>query len=253
MLAIIEQKIISLGGLPPNGAGKRRFGRIQDLIYSMNGRADVWHDITSGNNGTLPDGSASTCHAGWDTVTGWGPMDCGSFADVAACMVGGCGPGTGYCAGDSIDPNVTTFCPCFNFGVLGHGCSNSVNANGSFLIANGTASPDTVVFTASEELPTALSIVLQGTTSAVAGIVFGDGIRCANGTLKRLYTKAAAGGVVTAPSGADPHVRARSAALGDTIPPGGIRYYQVYYRDANAGFCPSATFNVSNAYSITWP
>jgi subtilase family serine protease len=157
-LAIIEQDIISLGGLPPDGAGKRRFGRIQDLFYSMNGRPDIWHDITSGSNGTLPDGSASTCHAGWDTVTGWGPMDCGAFAAVAACLTGGCGPGTAYCAGDSGDPFVTTFCPCFNFGALGHGCANSADANGAVLSATGTANPDNVVFTSSGELPSALSL-----------------------------------------------------------------------------------------------
>jgi xanthomonalisin len=60
-LAVAEQKIINGGGLPANGAGKRRFGRIQDLIYSQNGRSDVWFDITSGNNGTLPNGSSSSC------------------------------------------------------------------------------------------------------------------------------------------------------------------------------------------------
>ncbi|HWA83091.1 MAG TPA: hypothetical protein VG820_06660, partial [Fimbriimonadaceae bacterium] len=49
-----------------------RLGRMQDVIYAQNGRSDVWYDITSGGNGTLPDGSSSTCHAGWDFVTGWG-------------------------------------------------------------------------------------------------------------------------------------------------------------------------------------
>lgn len=49
-----------------------RLGRMQDMIYAQNGRSDVWYDITSGNNGTLPDGSSSSAHAGWDFVTGWG-------------------------------------------------------------------------------------------------------------------------------------------------------------------------------------
>jgi hypothetical protein len=88
MLALVEQKIISTGGLPPNGAGKRRFGRMQDLIYSQNGRTDVWFDILSGGNGSLPSGNgASTCHTKWDTVTGWGAMDCNGFvASLAACV-----------------------------------------------------------------------------------------------------------------------------------------------------------------------
>jgi subtilase family serine protease len=78
-LAAAEQQIITNGGLPPDGAGKRRFGRIQDLFYSQNGRSDVWHDITSGSNGTLPSGSASNAGVGWDTVTGWGAIDFNAF------------------------------------------------------------------------------------------------------------------------------------------------------------------------------
>jgi subtilase family serine protease len=81
-LGIAEQKIISQGGLPPNGAGKQRFGRIQDLIYSQNGRSDVWFDITSGSNGKLPDRTTSSAHAGWDYVTGWGPMNLAAFAST---------------------------------------------------------------------------------------------------------------------------------------------------------------------------
>ncbi len=51
----------------------RRFGRLNDLIYSENGRSDVWFDITSGSgNGNLPNGVASVPTVGWDTVTGWG-------------------------------------------------------------------------------------------------------------------------------------------------------------------------------------
>jgi subtilase family serine protease len=89
-LGATEQKIIALGGLPANGAGKQRFGRIQDLFYSQNGRSDIWHDITSGSNGKLPNGSTSSCTAGWDMVTGWGPIDFGAFATLVA--GGGGGP-----------------------------------------------------------------------------------------------------------------------------------------------------------------
>jgi len=80
-LAVAQQKIISLGGLPPNGSGQQRFGRIQDLIYSQNGRLDVWTDITSGGNGNLPNGSPSNCTAYWDTVTGWGAINFDAFVN----------------------------------------------------------------------------------------------------------------------------------------------------------------------------
>ena len=79
MLGVAEQKLIALGGLPADGAGKRRFGRMQNLIYSQNGRTDVWFDVISGSNGTLPNGSASSCTAKWDFVTGWGCMDVNAF------------------------------------------------------------------------------------------------------------------------------------------------------------------------------
>jgi subtilase family serine protease len=78
-LAVAEQTIIHNGGLPPNGSGKQRFGRIQDLIYAQNGRSDVWFDVTSGSNGKLPDGTTSSAHAGWDFVTGWGAMNFNAF------------------------------------------------------------------------------------------------------------------------------------------------------------------------------
>ncbi len=83
-LAVAEQQIISRGGLPPNGAGKQRFGRIQDLIYSQNGRSDVYFDITSGNIGTLPDGTQANAGPAWDFCTGWGAFDFNAFAGTQA-------------------------------------------------------------------------------------------------------------------------------------------------------------------------
>ena len=108
----------------------------------------------------------------------------------------------------------------------------------------------TVVLTASSELPTTLSTYLQG-LSAIQPTVFGDGLRCAGGTLKRLYTKHAVAGVTSAPQGGDVSISARSGQLGDTIQLGATRIYQVYYRDANLVFC-SGGFNVSPAIAIAW-
>lgn len=77
-LATVEQKL-KANGQP------YRLGRIQDLIYSMNGRSDVWYDITVGNNGTLPNGQSSVCTQYWDTVTGWGaPNWDGLYNAIAA-------------------------------------------------------------------------------------------------------------------------------------------------------------------------
>jgi subtilase family serine protease len=254
-LCVIEQQVIMLGGLTPDAFGHRRFGRIQDLIYSENGDPTIWFDIVSGSNGQLPSGQgASTAHAGWDTVGGWGPMDCGAFAPVAACATGApCGGSmTPFCFGDGADPFVTTNCPCLNFGATGHGCANAVNASGAQLTATGTTSPDTVVLTSAGELNSSLSVFLQGNANTNSGILFGDGVRCAAGNLKRLYTLNASGGTVSAPGPTDPSITAQSAALGDPIIPGTSRYYQVYYRDPNLAFCTGLGFNVSNGMRIDW-
>ncbi|MFN0006724.1 MAG: TolB family protein [Planctomycetota bacterium] len=157
-----------------------------------------------------------------------------------------------YCAGDgSSGP-----CPCGNAGAAGHGCENSASTGGAILAFAGAAklSADTLVLTSSGELPSALSIVLQGDVP-IAPTIYGDGLRCVGGALKRLYVRNAVGGVLTAPQGADPTISERSMALGSAIPAGASRYYQTYYRDGNGTFCPSPpgnTWNVSNGIEAVW-
>jgi hypothetical protein len=124
------------------------------------------------------------------------------------------------------------------------------------LAASGAAylSMDTLVFVTSAEKPTATSIVMQGSALAASGVTFGQGVRCVGGTLKRLYTKAASGGSITAPQAGDASVSARSTALGDAISAGQSRWYLVYYRDPNVlGGCPaSSTFNATQTARIDW-
>jgi hypothetical protein len=164
----------------------------------------------------------------------------------------GCGGIQSICFGDGSGAD----CPCFNFGGAGRGCENSATTGGAILTATGTPSlsSDTLVLTSSGERPTAFSLFLQGDLE-VSPLVFGDGLRCTGGSLKRLYSKNAVSGAVTAPTGADPSITTRSAALGDTIPAFGTRLYQVYYRDPTASFCASptgGTFNISNALRVVW-
>jgi Tol biopolymer transport system component len=147
-------------------------------------------------------------------------------------------------------------CPCGNSGLAGHGCENSSSTGGALLSASGSPSlsSDTLVLTSSGERPTALSIFLQG-NALIAPVTYGDGLRCAGGTLKRLYVKNAVGGVAIAPQAGDPSVSARSAALGNPIPMGATRHYQTYYRDPNPVFCPNPqgdTWNISSGLSAVW-
>lgn len=80
-LAVAEQKMIANGALSPDQNGKRRMGRIQNLIYSQRGRPDIWYDVTQGSNGVLPNGQTSVAGPGWDFVTGWGAPDFTAFAN----------------------------------------------------------------------------------------------------------------------------------------------------------------------------
>jgi Tol biopolymer transport system component len=148
-------------------------------------------------------------------------------------------------------------CPCSNPpGAPGRGCDNSAATGGASLSAQGTAhlSIDTLVFRTSGEPATALSILLQGDALVPGGTVFGQGVRCAGGTLLRLYTKSATAGGVVAPEPGDPSVSARSAALGDAIAAGESRFYLVYYRDPIVlGGCPAAsTFNATPTGEVRW-
>ncbi|MFM7281750.1 MAG: hypothetical protein ACKO32_08230 [Planctomycetia bacterium] len=148
-------------------------------------------------------------------------------------------------------------CPCANNSSdAGRGCLNSVSLSAQ-LSDGGVASlsNDTLVFTSSGEPGTALSIFLQGTAQLANPAPFGDGLRCTGGTLKRLYVKAAVNGVARAPLAGDASVSAQSSALGDPLTAGARRYVQVYYRDANANFCPApqgSTFNISSGLILDW-
>ena len=150
-------------------------------------------------------------------------------------------------------------CPCSNppAGPT-RGCNNSSNTGGAVLAASGVTSlaADTLVFTTSGQKPTALSIVLQGRGFVIDGVAFGQGIRCVGGLLKRLYSKSAVGGSITAPDfgAGDLSVSAQSAAKGDVIQPGQPRWYIVYYRDNTVlgGCSPASNFNATQTGQVSW-
>ena len=161
-------------------------------------------------------------------------------------------PWTPTCFGDGTD----RACPCSNSGSPAHGCQNSASTGGAQLTAwgNPSLSVDTLQLTATDELPSALTIVLQGDTQ-VGPLLFGDGLRCTGGNLKRLYVRNASAGTVVAPQAGEPSISSRSAALGDLIQQGTSRWYQTYYRDPSASFCPDppgGTFNASSAIAALW-
>ncbi len=126
-----------------------------------------------------------------------------------------------------------------------------MNASGNAYLAQ-----DTLVFDADGLKPMATSIFVQGTTSPSGGVVFGQGISCVGGSLRRMYVTNASAGNISAPNfgAGDLSVSARSASLGDVIAAGQSRYYAVFYRDAIVlgGCSPTSTFNVTQTGRVTW-
>ncbi len=150
-------------------------------------------------------------------------------------------PPVAYCFGDGS----TTACPCGNVGTAGNGCPSSVNPNGGNLASSGTSSiaADTLTLLGTGMASSSV-LYFQGTTQIAT--VFGDGLRCAGGTVIRLGTKTNVAGASQYPELGDLSVSVRGSCVA-----GDIRNYQAWYRNA-AAFCTASTFNLTNGLNVTW-
>ena len=152
-----------------------------------------------------------------------------------------------FCFGDGTG----TACPCGNESSLGAslGCRNSLGLGGG-LTASGTPSlsSDTLTLTGFN-LPNSFALYFQGTTqeSGGAGVVFGDGKRCAGGSVTRLVTVLNVVGGSSVPSAMNP----TPVSVQGNVFASGIRTYQVWYRNS-APFCTSSTFNLTNGVQVVW-
>ncbi len=185
-------------------------------------------------------------------LRGVGAVDSGAFFacvdEVALYHIPPIPGGAPFCGGDGVDPTVTTPCPCGNVGAPRHGCANSVDANGAQLLTTGSLAADAVSLEATGMPATASCIYLQG--DAMTDVVFGDGVRCAGGALLRLRTKTSVGGSARFPDATD--ATRLSERGGVVVGSGVVRFYQTYYRNSAAAFCPPATFNVTNGAFVIW-
>jgi hypothetical protein len=157
-------------------------------------------------------------------------------------------PFTGFCFGDGTG----TACPCGNNSTpgAGAGCLHSFG-QGAVLSASGTASvaSDSILLTAVGMPPSTSVLFFQGTIqqNGGAGAVFGDGLRCAGGTVVRLGSKTVTGGTASYPG-----IGNASVSVKGQIPAGGgTRQYQAWFRN-QAPFCTAAVFNLSNGLTIPW-
>ncbi len=152
-----------------------------------------------------------------------------------------------YCFGDNSFGS--TPCPCAP-GSAGNGCANSAVPGGAHLAMVGNLSVQgggSQLF-ASGVTPNQPCLFFQGTT-ALAGAPFGSGLRCAGGFIVRLGAKAAIGTSVTFP---ETFLGEPALEVAGQLPPeGGMRTYQVWYRDPTSS-CPSGPFNLTNGVRAYW-
>ncbi|MCY2958865.1 MAG: hypothetical protein NTY35_01775 [Planctomycetota bacterium] len=153
---------------------------------------------------------------------------------------------SGYCFGDGTG----TACPCGNTAAPGSGtgCLSSLGVGGR-ITAVGAASiaADTLVL-GGTQMPNSSALYFQGTAQQNGGLgsAFGDGLRCASGSVLRLGTKTNVSGTSQYPVVGDLPISIKGANVA-----GGTRAYQVWYRNA-AAFCTVSTFNLTNGLLIPW-
>ncbi len=168
-------------------------------------------------------------------------------SEVAALVV--TEPGVGYCFGD---PASGTQCPCGNDNdgsASGAGCANGQNASGARLSGSGTASlsNDSVVLIAEHAVGGQPGLYFQADNDLSPGLIFGDGLRCAGGSVQRLGVRAADAAGDSDTSSWTTSISTRAG----NILPGDTKRYQLWYRDPFTSPCGSL-FNLSNGYAITW-
>jgi poly(3-hydroxybutyrate) depolymerase len=216
----------------------------EDLTYGLTrtyitnryvGNAPVWFTEVQGTGHLYQPGAAELI---------WTRFFAPATAPTPACDP--CGNFTSFCHGDGLG----TACPCGNASSVGAdaGCLNSLGVAGT-LGGCGRASlaSDTVVLSGSG-MPNSSALYFQGTqrVSGGAGLVFGDGLRCAGGSVVRLGTTTNNAGASTYPSPGQPSLSSRGLVA---MP--GTRTYQVWYRNS-ASFCTTSTFNLTNGVEVVW-
>ncbi len=228
------------GGLSINGItgfGTDGLGEIYICERGSGSNGEVYKivpgAITDCNNNGIHDGCDIQSGTSLDANTNGVPDECESSV-------------TAYCFGSGTG----TACPCGNAGAAGNGCASSVNANGANLMGQGTASvSNDSLLLVGTGMPNSSALYFQGTTQTAggAGAVFGDGLRCAAGSVIRLATKTNSIGQSTYPEILDQQISIRG---GISFGPQ-TRTYQVWYRNA-ASFCTPDTFNLTNGLSVVW-
>jgi hypothetical protein len=215
----------------------------KNLGYSINHNSGLWTSVDPltqlGTHPIVVDGSFSFSWA----IQGGGMLIEVFPSDIVVELVE---TGTPFCFGDGAGMT----CPCGNNSAVGAnaGCLHSLGSAGT-LRGTGLASIANDSLTLRGTLmPNSSALYFQGTTQLNGGngIAFGDGLRCAAGSVIRLGTKTNVSGASQYPVAGDPSVSVRGGVVAPAT-----HHYQVWYRNA-ATFCTSSTFNLTNGLTIVW-
>lgn len=138
-----------------------------------------------------------------------------------------------------------SICPCGNPGGEGEGCANSLGSGGSlYALGAAVVSAPGLQLHGSGLPPGQPGLYFQGLNAVHGGLgqLFGDGLRCAGGSVKRLQ--------IVATDGAGESATTVDIAAAGVVVPG--RYvYQLWYRDPINSPCGSS-FNLTNGLAVTW-
>ncbi len=156
-----------------------------------------------------------------------------------------CGPSaTPFCFGDGSSAS----CPCGNDGAQSHGCASSFDAAGAYLGGYGPASVSAASFVLQAQQVTGnVTLFYQGDAQQSPAIL-DDGLACVSGAIIRLGLSQNVNKTAIYPEPGDLPVSIKGQV--PTI--GGTRYYQGWYRNISAGFCPPATTNRTNGLAVAW-
>jgi hypothetical protein len=185
-----------------------------------------------------------------DGVTSYMTVTLGSGPDIDVVLNYNVVPDpVAFCFGD---PGSGTPCPCSNDNdgsVPGSGCANGAFASGAKLTSSGVASmsADTLVLATTGLEPSNSGLYFQANNDLSPGNVWGDGLQCAGGDLRRLGVRFSDATGYSDTSGY-PHTISAKAG---NITPGDTKYYQCWYRNPLNSPCGS-DFNASNGYAVTW-
>lgn len=153
--------------------------------------------------------------------------------------------GFASCAGDGSG----TPCVCGNHSGEGdfEGCLNSLGLGGKLRGTGIAAITGGSLVLHGSQMPSSTALYIQSAEPAGggAGTVFGDGLLCAGGSVLRLGARVNAGGASQFPNPGQ-----SLASIGNVVTPG-VRFYQVWYRNA-ANFCSPARYNLTNGWQVSW-